>query len=111
MQTDSGLTYVEIVEGTGKAAEKGKKVSVHYRGTLTDGTVFDSSYERGQPITFTLGVGQVIAGWDEGISLMKEGGKAILTIPAYLGYGDRGAGDVIPPNATLVFDVELLKVS
>lgn len=110
MLTDSGLEYIEIEEGSGKAAEKGKSVSVHYTGTLTDGTVFDSSYNRGQPITFKLGVGQVIAGWDEGIGLMKEGGKATLTIPPHLGYGERGAGGVIPANATLIFDVELVKV-
>jgi len=110
MKTESGLEYVEIEEGTGKAAEKGKSVSVHYTGTLTDGTMFDSSHNRGQPITFKLGVGQVIAGWDEGIGMMKEGGKATLTIPPHLGYGAQGAGGVIPPNATLVFDVELVKV-
>ena len=110
MLTESGLEYVEVEAGTGKAAEVGQRVSVHYTGSLTDGTVFDSSYNRGHPLTFELGIGQVIAGWDEGIGLMKEGGKATLTIPPNLGYGERGAGGVIPPNATLIFEVELVKV-
>jgi len=110
MKTASGLEYTEVVAGTGVQASAGKMVKVHYTGKLTNGTVFDSSYKRGEPIEFKLGVGQVIKGWDEGIALMKVGGKATLTIPADLGYGARGAGGVIPPNATLVFDVELVDV-
>jgi peptidyl-prolyl cis-trans isomerase A (cyclophilin A) len=109
-QTDSGLRYKIIQKGSGAQAEKGKSVSVHYEGSLDNGQVFDSSYRRKDPITFTLGIGQVIQGWDEGIALLKEGDKARFVIPSYLGYGERGAGGVIPPNATLVFDVELLKV-
>jgi FKBP-type peptidyl-prolyl cis-trans isomerase len=109
-QTDSGLRYKIIQKGSGAQAEKGKSVSVHYEGSLDNGQVFDSSYRRKDPITFTLGVGQVIQGWDEGIALLKEGDKARFVIPSYLGYGERGAGGVIPPNATLVFDVELVKV-
>ena len=102
--------YTEVEAGTGAQAEAGKTVSVHYEGKLLDGTVFDSSYKRGTPIDFKLGVGQVIKGWDEGIALMKVGGKAQLNIPPELGYGARGAGGVIPPNATLAFDVELVDV-
>lgn len=103
--------HIEDLEvGTGKAAEKGKNISVHYSGYLTDGTKFDSSLDRGQPLTITLGVGQVIRGWDEGFDGMKEGGKRKLTIPPEMGYGARGVGGVIPPNATLVFEVELVKV-
>ena len=109
-QTDSGLRYKIIQKGSGAQAEKGKSVSVHYEGSLDNGQVFDSSYQRKDPITFTLGIGQVIQGWDEGIALLKEGDKARFVIPSYLGYGERGAGGVIPPNATLVFDVELIKV-
>lgn len=109
-QTDSGLRYKIIQKGSGAQAEKGKSVSVHYEGSLENGQVFDSSYRRKDPITFTLGIGQVIQGWDEGIALLKEGDKARFVIPSYLGYGERGAGGVIPPNATLVFDVELVKV-
>ncbi|BCY28763.1 peptidylprolyl isomerase [Flavobacterium okayamense] len=109
-KTESGLRYQIIQKGSGKQAEKGKKVSVHYQGALDNGQVFDSSYKRKQPIDFTLGVGQVIEGWDEGISLLKVGDKARFVIPSYLGYGSRGAGGVIPPNATLVFDVELMDV-
>lgn len=109
-QTDSGLRYKIIQKGSGAQAEKGKSVSVHYEGSLDNGQVFDSSYRRKDPITFTLGIGQVIQGWDEGIALLKEGDKARFVIPPYLGYGERGAGGVIPPNATLVFDVELVKV-
>jgi FKBP-type peptidyl-prolyl cis-trans isomerase len=109
-QTDSGLRYKIIQKGSGAQAQKGKSVSVHYEGSLDNGQVFDSSYRRKDPITFTLGIGQVIQGWDEGISLLKEGDKARFVIPSYLGYGERGAGGVIPPNATLVFDVELVKV-
>ena len=110
MKTTSGLEYIEIEIGTGAQAEAGKTVSVHYTGKLQDGKVFDSSVSRGDPIIFQLGKGQVIKGWDEGIALMKVGGKAQLIIPPDLGYGERGAGGVIPPNATLVFDVELVDV-
>ena len=109
-KTDSGLRYQIIQKGSGKAAEKGKTVSVHYKGQLADGTVFDSSYKRNQPLDFTVGVGQVIPGWDEGIGLLEVGDKARLVIPSDLGYGSRGAGGVIPPDATLVFDVELMDV-
>ncbi|WP_074408162.1 MULTISPECIES: peptidylprolyl isomerase [Aquimarina] len=109
-KTDSGLRYKIIQNGDGVKAEKGKTVSVHYKGSLTDGTVFDSSYKRNQPIDFPLGMGQVISGWDEGIALLQVGDKARFVIPPYLGYGDRGAGGVIPPNATLIFDVELVEV-
>ena len=108
--TESGLRYQIIQEGTGAKAEKGQTVSVHYKGQLPDGTVFDSSYKRNQPIDFALGTGQVIKGWDEGISLLKVGDKARFVIPSDLGYGSAGAGGVIPPNATLVFDVELVAV-
>jgi FKBP-type peptidyl-prolyl cis-trans isomerase len=110
MKTASGLEYTEVEEGTGAQAEVGKNVSVHYTGKFPDGKVFDSSLSRGEPITFTLGAGRVIKGWDEGIALMKEGGKAQLVIPPELAYGERGAGGVIPPNATLVFEVELVSV-
>ncbi|MBI5296929.1 MAG: FKBP-type peptidyl-prolyl cis-trans isomerase [Chloroflexi bacterium] len=110
MKTSSGLEYIEVEAGTGAQAAAGKMVSVHYTGKFQDGKVFDSSISRGQPISFKLGVGQVIKGWDEGIALMKVGGKAQLIVPPQLGYGERGAGGVIPPNATLVFDVELVDV-
>ena len=110
MKTASGLEYIEMKAGTGAQAMAGKTVSVHYTGKLQDGTIFDSSVSRNEPITFRLGVGQVIKGWDEGIALMKVGGKAQLVIPSALGYGENGAGGVIPPNATLVFDVELITV-
>jgi FKBP-type peptidyl-prolyl cis-trans isomerase len=96
--------------GTGAEAVVGKTVSVHYTGYLTDGKKFDSSVDRGQPFKFQLGAGQVIKGWDQGVAGMKVGGKRKLTIPPTLGYGERGAGGVIPPNATLIFDVELLNV-
>ena len=109
-KTESGLRYQIIQEGNGAKAEKGKSVSVHYKGQLTDGTVFDSSYKRNAPIDFPLGVGQVISGWDEGIQLLKVGDKARFVIPSHLGYGSRGAGGVIPPDATLIFDVELMNV-
>jgi peptidylprolyl isomerase len=108
--TPSGLKYVELVEGTGVIPQTGQRIDVHYVGTLEDGTKFDSSRDRGQPFSFTIGKGQVIKGWDEGLSTMKVGGRRILTIPPDLGYGARGAGGVIPPNATLIFDVELLGV-
>ena len=110
-KTKSGLRYQIIQKGNGKKAEKGNMVSVHYKGQLADGTVFDSSYKRKEPIAFQVGVGQVIAGWDEGICLLNVGDKARLVIPSDLGYGSSGAGGVIPPNATLVFDVELVKVN
>jgi len=110
MITDSGLKYVEVEVGSGAVPKKGDKVAVHYTGQLEDGTTFDSSHARGEPIEFTLGVGQVIAGWDEGIGMMKEGGKATLIIPPQLGYGDRGIGGIIPPDAVLIFDVELVSV-
>ena len=109
-KTDSGLRYQVLQEGTGDKAEKGKTVSVHYKGQLSDGTVFDSSYKRNQPIDFALGVGQVIPGWDEGIQLLKVGDKARFVIPSDLAYGSAGAGGVIPPDATLIFDVELMNV-
>ncbi|EGY51332.1 FKBP-type peptidyl-prolyl cis-trans isomerase [Neisseria shayeganii] len=104
------LIIEDLQTGSGKEAVKGKDITVHYTGWLTDGSQFDSSLSRKQPLTITLGVGQVIRGWDEGFSGMKEGGKRKLTIPPEMGYGARGAGGVIPPNATLVFEVELLKV-
>ncbi len=109
-KTDSGLRYQILQEGNGMKAEKGKTVSVHYKGQLADGTVFDSSYKRNQPIDFPLGMGQVIPGWDEGIGLLNVGDKARFVIPSDLAYGSRGAGGVIPPNATLIFDVELMNV-
>lgn len=109
-ETPSGLRYKIIQKGNGSKAEKGQTVSVHYEGALVNGTVFDSSYKRNQPIDFKLGVGQVIPGWDEGISLLKVGDKARFVIPSNLAYGSAGAGGVIPGDATLVFDVELMKV-
>ena len=108
--TPTGLKYIDEKVGDGAAPQKGKRVSVHYTGTLTDGKKFDSSRDRGQPFKFVIGTGQVIAGWDEGVMSMKVGGKRKLIIPANLGYGARGAGGVIPPNAELHFDVELLGV-
>ena len=110
MKTASGLEYNEITEGNGSSAAAGKTVRVHYTGRFPDGRVFDSSFPRGEALEFVLGQGRVIKGWDEGIALMKEGGKAQLTIPPQLAYGDRGAGGVIPPNATLIFDVELVEI-
>lgn len=108
--TDSGLKYDDIQEGDGVVASAGQRVSVHYTGWLTDGSKFDSSLDRDAPFAFSLGAGQVIRGWDEGVQGMKVGGRRKLTIPPQLGYGARGAGGVIPPNATLVFEVELLEI-
>jgi FKBP-type peptidyl-prolyl cis-trans isomerase len=109
-RTDSGLYYRMDTVGSGPSPSKGQNVKVHYTGMLTDGSIFDSSVQRGTPIAIAIGVGQVIEGWDEGIMLLNEGSKARFVIPSHLGYGSRGAGGVIPPNATLIFDVELVKV-
>ncbi len=109
--TASGLRYIVITEGDGRTPERGETVQVHYTGWLTDGTKFDSSVDRGQPFPFELGAGSVIAGWDEGVALMRVGDKRRLIIPPELGYGQRGTGRVIPPGATLVFDVELLGIA
>ncbi len=109
-KTKSGLRYkITHKSGSGKKPVKGKNVAVHYIGKLPDGTIFDNSYGRGEPIEFPIGIGYVIPGWDEGIRLLEEGDKATLVIPSYLAYGESGAGGVIPPNANLVFDVELVK--
>jgi peptidylprolyl isomerase len=109
--TASGLKYTDVKVGKGASPVKGKQVKVHYTGTLENGKKFDSSVDRNEPFTFVIGVGQVIAGWDEGVMGMKVGGKRKLIIPSKLGYGARGAGADIPPNATLLFDVELLDVA
>jgi FKBP-type peptidyl-prolyl cis-trans isomerase len=108
--TPSGLKYIDEVIGTGKIPWRGTTAVVHYTGMLDDGTVFDSSRARGEPFKFPVGMGRVIKGWDEGVASMKVGGKRRLIIPAELGYGARGAGGVIPPNAQLTFDIELLDV-
>ncbi|MBS1807991.1 MAG: FKBP-type peptidyl-prolyl cis-trans isomerase [Acidobacteria bacterium] len=108
--TPSGLQYIDIVEGTGPSPQPGQQVRVHYTGTLENGKKFDSSVDRGEPFEFPIGIGRVIKGWDEGVMSMKVGGKRTLVIPSDLGYGARGAGGVIPPNATLIFEVELLGV-
>ena len=108
--TKSGLKYIDTKEGTGDKAQAGDTVEVHYTGKLKDGTKFDSSVDRGQPFSFRLGAGRVIKGWDEGVAGMRVGGKRTLIIPPELGYGKRGAGDKIPPDAELHFDVELLKI-
>ncbi len=110
VKTASGLVFEELVVGEGNEASKGNRVTVHYTGWLTDGSKFDSSLDRNDPFAFPLGRGHVIPGWDEGVAGMKVGGKRKLTIPPHLGYGAHGAGGVIPPNATLVFEVELLAV-
>jgi peptidylprolyl isomerase len=108
--TASGLKYEDLVVGAGASPQTGQIAVVHYTGWLTNGTKFDSSVDRGQPFQFPLGQGRVIQGWDEGVSTMKVGGKRKLMIPPALGYGERGAGGVIPPNADLIFEVELLSV-
>jgi peptidylprolyl isomerase len=110
IETATGLGYVEILEGTGAGPRAGDTVSVHYTGWLKSGQKFDSSRDRGEPLEFKVGRGQVIKGWDEGVGSMKVGGKRKLIIPAHLGYGDRGAGGVIPPGATLIFEVELVGI-
>lgn len=110
LTTPSGLKVEVLQEGNGPVAQKGQTVVVHYTGTLENGKKFDSSRDRGEPFSFVLGAGQVIRGWDEGLALMNVGTRARLTIPPELGYGSRGAGGVIPPNATLIFDVELVGI-
>jgi peptidylprolyl isomerase len=111
VKTSSGLTYVDIVSGNGPEPSPGKPVKVHYTGWLENGTKFDSSVDRGQPFIFAIGAGEVIPGWDEGVKTMRVGGKRKLIVPPQLGYGAGGAGNVIPPNATLIFEVELLDVA
>lgn len=110
-QAVAQLQIQDEVVGTGPAAKNGDRVTVNYTGWLTNGTKFDSSLDRNKPFVFTLGAGEVISGWDQGVAGMKVGGKRKLTIPPELGYGSRGAGGVIPPNATLVFEIELLKIN
>ena len=108
--TSTGLQYQDLVIGGGEFPQLGDKVLVHYTGKLEDGSIFDSSVDRDQPFEFPLGMGRVIKGWDEGLATMQVGGKRILTIPSHLGYGERGAGNRIPPGATLIFEVELLEI-
>jgi peptidylprolyl isomerase len=110
MKTESGLEIEILEEGDGPQPQEGQKVAVHYSGQLQDGTIFDSSEDHGEPIVFNIGRGQVIKGWDEGISQLNVGSKARLTIPPELAYGERGIAGVIPPNATLIFDVQLIAV-
>ncbi len=110
VQTASGLGYVDLVAGKGATPSTGDSVSVHYTGWLTDGTQFDSSLKRGTPFVFPIGRGRVIRGWDEGVLSMRVGGKRKLIVPAHLGYGANGAGGVIPPDATIIFEVELLGI-
>jgi peptidylprolyl isomerase len=111
IDTASGLGYVDLVEGTGPRPKTGDSVSAHYTGWLKSGQKFDSSHDRGQPLVFPIGRGQVIKGWDEGVAMMRVGGKRKLVIPAHLAYGDRGAGGVIPGGATLIFEVELVGIN
>lgn len=110
IQTATGLGYLDLVEGTGPMPKAGENVRVHYTGWLKSGEKFDSSHDRREPLVFAIGKGRVIKGWDEGVGTMRVGGKRKLVIPAHLGYGDRGAGRVIPPGATLIFEVELLGI-
>jgi peptidylprolyl isomerase len=110
IETATGLGYVDLVEGTGPTPKTGDDVSVHYTGWLKSGQKFDSSHDRGQPLQFPIGKGRVIKGWDEGVGSMRVGGKRKLVIPAHIGYGAQGAGRVIPPGATLIFEVELLGI-
>ncbi len=104
------LKIVDTIEGTGKVVEKGQTLRVHYRGTLEDGTQFDSSFDRGEPLQFIVGIGQVIKGWDDGLLGLKVGGKRTIHIPSELGYGARGAGRAIPPHSNLIFEVELMEI-
>jgi len=110
IKTATGLQYEDVEEGTGISPQKGQVIFVHYTGTLEDGQKFDSSLDRGEPLQYTHGVGMVIQGWEEGLATMKVGGKRRLHIPSHLGYGERGAGRIIPANANLIFDVELIDV-
>ena len=111
IKTDSGLGYEDIIEGTGETPKPGQTVFVRYTGTLENGKKFDSSVDRNEPFDYKFGRGMVIKGWEEGLATMKVGGKRRLYIPAHLGYGEQGAGNIIPANANLIFDVELIKIS